>query len=335
MKTSRMETLSDRYHAQFTSQAQPFGSSGAFTLPESAENELRLVTLESAWMMENITLQDVEQQSGQAVYVGDSSLHTGRAIQGRFYKPLSVNGTPYTLVETDSCASLPYDRMSMVANIGDFAHFNQTVDDFFGQAIALDVLRVGLNGTRTAYPTNPTENPKGEDVNKGWHTLAKEYEDGQQVLTRPVTLGAGGDFPHLDALASHLITTLIPEGMRENPRLVVMVGAELAAAERLRLFNAADRPSDIAAAAQMVNSSVAGRFAFIPPFMPGKRLAITTLENLHVYTLKGSRIFRAEFVEDRASYERSYLRYEGYGLGDATLYAAVDESAISFIPAQK
>lgn len=59
-------------------------------------------------------------------------------------------------------------------------------------------------------------------------------------------------------------------------------------------------------------SSVAGRFAFVPPFMPGKRLAVTTLSNLHIYTQKGSRRFRAEFVDDRCVYEHSYWRNEGY-----------------------
>ncbi|HGY9166315.1 TPA: P2 family phage major capsid protein, partial [Escherichia coli] len=85
---------------------------------------------------------------------------------------------------------------------------------------------------------------------------------------------------------------LIAEQFREDPRLVVLVGAELAAHQRLKLFNAADRPSDVNAA-QMATSSVAGRFAFIPPFMPGKRLAVTTLDNLHIYTQAITRWFRA------------------------------------------
>lgn len=67
----------------------------------------------------------------------------------------------------------------------------------------------------------------------------------------------------------------------------------------------------------MLTSSVAGRFAFIPPFMPGKRLAVTTLKNLQILTLKHSQRYRAEDIPTRGTYERGYLREEGYALGMA------------------
>ena len=80
-------------------------------------------------------------------------------------------------------------------------------------------------------------------------------------------------------------------------------------------------------ASQMAISTIAGRFAIIPPFMPGRRLVATTLDNLHIYTQKHTRRFRAEFVDDRKVYQHSYLRNEGYGLDDTNLYAAIDENA--------
>ncbi|MGP1182899.1 P2 family phage major capsid protein [Serratia sp. CY47280] len=329
MATIPVPAVAERYHQNLMKTVNfPYGHHREFTISDVAENNLRITMLESGWMMNGITLMDVDAEKGQAIEIGDASLHTGRTIEGRFNKRLSVNGTDYVLVETDSCASLPYGKMSSIANVGGMEHFTQAVSEFFGMAVSLDMLRIGLNGERISYPTDPENNPKGQDINIGWHAIAKGFNNGSQVITEAVTLGDGGDFPHLDALANHLITTNIPEGFREDPRLVVMVGAELAAAERLRLFNAADRPADTAAA-QMLSSSVAGRFAFVPPFMPGKRLAITTLDNLHIYTQKGSRHFRAEFVDDRAVYEQSYWRNEGYALGNGFLYTAVDEHAIS------
>lgn len=331
MATITVPAVAERYHQNLMKNVTfPYGHKRAFTISDVAENNLRIAMLESGWMMNGITLIDVDAEKGQAIEIGDASLHTGRAIEGRFNKRLTVNGTDYVLVETDSCASLPYGKMSAIANVGGMDHFTQAVSEFFGMAVSLDMLRIGLNGERISYPTDPENNPKGQDVNIGWHAISKTFNNGSQVITDAVTLGDGGDFPHLDALANHLITTNIPEDFREDPRLVVMVGAELAAAERLRLFNAADRPADTAAA-QMLTSSVAGRFAFVPPFMPGKRLAITTLDNLYIYTQKGSRHFRAEFVGDRAVYEQSYWRNEGYALGNGFLYTAVDENAISLI----
>lgn len=323
--------VAERYHQNLMKNVTfPYGYQRTFTISDVAENKLRIAMLESGWMMNGITLMDVDTEKGQAIEIGDSSLHTGRAIEGRFNKSLAVNGTDYILVETDSCASLPYGKMSAIANVGGMEHFTQSVSEFFGMAVSLDMLRIGLNGERIAYPTDPQNNTKGQDVNIGWHAIAKAFNNGSQVITEAVSLGEGGDFPHLDALANHLIMQNIPEGFREDPRLVVMVGAELAAAERLRLFNAADRPADMAAA-QMLTSSVAGRFAFVPPFMPGKRLAITTLDNLHIYTQKGSRHFRAEFVDDSATYEQGYWRNEGYALGNGFLYTAVDENAVSLV----
>ncbi|WP_145556568.1 P2 family phage major capsid protein [Yersinia canariae] len=321
--------MAGQFHQNFIGNiASRFDNNNGFSISEPAENQLRVSMLESGWMVNNITLLDVDTPQGQNIEIGESGLHTGRSIEGRFNRELKIEGSDYSLADTDSCASLSYERMAAIANVGGIGHFTQTVSDFFATAVSLDMLRVGLNGQRIAYPTDPIACPKGEDVNIGWHAIAKEFNGGSQVLTDGFTIGDGGDFAHLDALANHLITEKIPEAYREDPRLVVMIGAELAAAERLRLFNTADRPSDVAAA-QMLMSSVAGRFAFVPPFMPGKRLAVTTLSNLHIYTQKGSRRFRAEFVDDRCVYEHSYWRNEGYALGNGFLYAAADESAVS------
>lgn len=329
MQTSTAPSKALTYHAALSLLVN-MGDLKRFSITPENEALFRVALLESSWMIENITMIDVIEMSGPAYNIGGSGLFTGRGLTDRFNRKLPVNGTPYSLVETDSCASLDFDQLSVIANYAGYDHFEKTVDAFFNLAIALDILRIGFNGERIAYPTDPESNPKGQDVNLGWHALAKTFNDGSQIMSDPLTLGTGGNYLHLDALANKLITDKIPEAYREDPRLVVMVGAELAAAERLRLFNAADRPAD-QAAAQMLTSSVAGRFAFVPPFMPGKRLAVTTLDNLHVYTQANTRYFRAEFVEDRKVYERSYLRNEGYALGNGELYAAVDESAITVI----
>lgn len=305
------------------------GNKKYFSVSEPSENLLRVAMLESGWLMKNITLSDVITERGDSISLGDNSLHTGRAMEGRFSKNTKIEGTPYLLEETDTCASISYEQMSLIANSGrgDQEHFTNVMSDFFGKAVSLDMLRIGFNGEFAGFPTQPDVYTKGQDVNKGWHTIAKEFNDGSQVITDEFTLGDSGDFPHLDALANYLIMNKIPEEFREDPRLVVLVGSELASITRTRLFNGADRSSDIAAS-QTLLSSVAGRFALVPPFMPGRRLAVTTLDNLHIYTQKNTRRFRAEFIDDRSVYEHSYWRNEGYGLGNAFLYAAADEASI-------
>ncbi|WP_415843122.1 P2 family phage major capsid protein, partial [Yersinia entomophaga] len=79
----------------------------------------------------------------------------------------------------------------------------------------------------------------------------------------------------------------------------------------------------------MLSDSIAGRPAMVPPFMPGKRMTVTTLANLHIYTQRGTRQRKAEFVEDRKQFENKYLRNEGYAVEYPELYAAIDESAVT------
>ena len=108
----------------------------------------------------------------------------------------------------------------------------------------------------------------------------------------------------------------------------MLVGADLVAAEQYRLYQKADRPTE-KIAAQMLSDSIAGRPAMVPPFMPGKRMTVTTLANLHIYTQRGTRQRKAEFVEDRKQFENKYLRNEGYAVEYPELYAAIDESAVT------
>lgn len=281
----------------------------------------------SGWLIDNIALLDVTGADGTTITIGDGSLHTGRAKEGRFYKKLNTNGTPFLLSETDSCASLTYEEMAVMANAGNFS--NEMIT-FFKKAVARDMLRIGFNGKMIAENTNPEQYKNGEDINIGWHALAKTFNKGSQVISDAFALGKGGDFADVHDLADCLITSKIPEGQREDPGLVVMVGAQLAARERLKLFNMADQPLTLTAG-DMLESSVAGRFAFIPPFMPGKRLAVTTLKNLQILTLKHSQRYRAEDIPTRGTYEHGYLREEGYALGDGYLYAASDENAVTLV----
>ncbi|MFJ5341803.1 P2 family phage major capsid protein, partial [Pectobacterium sp. CHL-2024] len=167
------------------------------------------------------------------------------------------------------------------------------------------------------------------DVNIGWHQLIKNSTDYKgQIITDAVTLDENGDYRSLDAMASDLINSKIPQQFRNDPRLVVLVGADLVAAEQYRLFQKADRPTE-KIAAQMLDSTIAGRKAVVPPFMPGKRMTVTTLANLHIYTQRNTRQRKAGFEDDRKQYENKYLRNEGYAVEEPELYAAIDEAAVT------
>lgn len=298
-----------------------------FSLTDPKETALRAALLESVDFLSMITVEDVDQLSGQVVNVGNPGIFTGRKEGGRFIRKTGVDGLEYKLSETDSGAALTWAMLSVWANSGDENEFFQRMQTFTNQSFALDMLRIGFNGTSVAKSTDPEKNPNGEDVNIGWQKFVKDYNE-NQIITDAVTLGEGGDYVSLDAMASDLINSKIPAQFRNDPRLTVLVGADLVAAEQHRLYQAADRPTE-KIAAQMLGTSIAGRPAIVPPFMPGKRMVVTPLSNLHIYTQRGTRQRKAEFVEDRKQYENKYLRNEGYAVEYPEMYAAFDESAVT------
>lgn len=299
-----------------------------FSLSDPKETSLRSALIDKVEFLSMITCADVDQLQGQVVAVGNPGIFTGRSDTGRFIRETAVSGNEYKLVETDSGAALPWSLLSVWANAGTDGEFAKLMQSFTNESFALDMIRIGFNGESVAKKTDPVKYPNGEDVNIGWHTIAKKWDGGKQVITDPVTLDEKGDFRSLDAMASDLINTCIPQQFRNDPRLVVLVGAELVAAEQYRLYQAADRPTE-KIAAQMLADTIAGRKAIVPPFMPGKRMVVTMLSNLHIYTQRNTRQRKAEFVEDRKQYENKYLRNEGYALEYPELYAAYDESAVT------
>lgn len=300
-----------------------------FTLSNPVETQLRKALIESSAFLKDIFCADVDQLNGQVVAVGNNALFTGRKAGGRFIRTVGVNGNTYQLVETDSGAALPWDLLSTWANAGGTdKEFFKLVQQATNEAFAADMLRIGFNGKSVAPTTDPETNPNGEDVNIGWQEIVRKYNGGSQIVIDDVTLGKGGTYATLDAMAADLVNTLIPAQYRNDPRLVVLVGSDLVAAEQYRLYQEAITPTENLAA-QMLAKTISGRKAFVPPFMPGKRMVVTTLKNLHIYTQRNTRQRKTEFVEDRKQYENKYLRNEGYAVEYPELYAAFDESHVT------
>lgn len=288
--------------------------------------------LMSSWMMGQISHIPVNADPGQAFNVGSNTLSSGRKDGGRFVRRLPFRGTEYRLADTETCASVSYADLTALLNFAGTELFMNTIQDIFKKNILLDILRTGFNGTHAAVNTDPDKYPMGQDINTGWHETARKYNNGSQIITDNFTLGAGGDFSSLDDLAQHVINEKIPQPLRERPDLVVMVGYELAAHDRARLFNEADKKVTLSGVERM-QSQVAGRFAFIPPMMPGKRLTVTTLANLQVMTGIRTLRFKVGWNDDTKTFDHYYIRAEAYALGDPLMYASTDESAVTLTKA--
>lgn len=329
MLNQQAEVLLQKYCTALAQQSGVANVAKQFSLSNPMDIRLREAIMFSHEFLQMITCDDVDQLSGQVIITGTSQLLTGRKAGGRFCRKLGVDGNIYTLKETDSCAALDWATLSVWANSGNEGQFFRMMQEFMDKQFALDMIRVGFNGTHAAETTDPDTYPNGEDVNKGWHQIAKEWKGGSQVLTDPVTLGAGGTYATLDAMGSDVVNHL-PIEYRNDPEVVLLVGSELLAAEQFRLYGKADTPTENLAAAQL-DTIVAGKRAIVPPYMPGMRIAATTLKNLHLYTQKGTRKRAAEDVQDRKQFENKYWRNEGYALGIPEMYVAIDESAITLV----
>lgn len=305
-----------------------------FAVTGPMETKLRAAIIDSVEFLGMITTATVDQIKGQVVSVGTNGIKTGRKADGRFAAGQGVDGNTYELVEVDSCAYVPWATLATWANAGNERQFMQLMSQNATQSFALDILRVGFNGTSVAPNTDPAANPLGQDVNKGWHQLVKDKAP-DQIMTDAIYFNPDatgplkdGEYKTLDAIVTEIKLTLIPEQFRNDPRLVVLVGSDLVAAAQIKLMNQADKPSERVAALQM-DKSIGGLRAYTPPFFPGKRLVVTMLSNLHCYTQRGTSQRKSENVEDRKRWEDKYWRYEGYAVDEYQAYAAVDEAAMN------
>lgn len=282
------------------------------------------------WFMSQIDYKRVYYGQPENLTVSDPALSTGRSADGRFIRESALNSRPNSeLYEVDTGEFIKWSDLMQMMNIGTLRNLGSTLVAALFNKLFVDDMRIGFCGKYAGGVTDPKAHPNGEDVAPGWHELARQASEGKQIISDAATIGTGGDFPNVDAAAQYLINTKIPEAYRSDPRLVVLVGHDLAASERLRLFNTASGAGNIEAA-NAWGSTVAGKFAFIPGFMPGKRLCVTMLHNLYINIAAGT--FRPEFVMDdeRKMFRASAIRYQGYGLTDVKLYAAFDENAVTY-----
>ncbi|EOG4239658.1 phage major capsid protein, P2 family [Salmonella enterica subsp. enterica serovar Newport] len=328
------------YSQQYLSMLQqqfadcPRTSDNYYSLTPPRSTALRNAILESAALLKQLTIMDVPYPRGQVVTVGEGTLRTGRKKSGRFTKGSGISGNEFQLAETDSCCVITWEQLAVWGNSGSQGQFIQMMNNTAVLNFALDMLRIGFNGTSIADNSDPVANQNGEDVNIGWHQFVKNWvaadsKRTNRIITTPVRLGVGGDYLSLDAAGSDLVRSL-PTKYQDAPDLVILVGADLVAAEEVRLYNQEDKPTENVAA-QKLSKNIAGRPAIVPPFMPGKRMVATTLKNLQILTLMNSRRRKAEDVGDRKQFENSYWRYEGYALGDPDCYAALDEKTVELV----
>lgn len=300
-----------------------------FSVSPVIETKLRQAILESDAFLRMISLLPADQVKGQVIDVGTGGLLTGRKKNARHRGSLDKSGNTFELFETDSCACIAWETLSQWANSGKPGEFIKLMNNAATRHFALDMLRIGFHGVKVEENTDPSKYPNGEDVNKGWLQIVKEKAS-EQVLPSATIDPSGatpGSYKNLDALVNDLVNTTIHEVFQDDTDLVVLPGRDLVAAEQHRLLSAANTPTEHRAA-QSLAKTIDGKNAYIAPFFKKDQLWVTSLKNLQILTQKGTQYRKARNEDDRKQFENSYLRYEGYAVGNLEKFAAIESVTI-------
>jgi len=301
-----------------------------FAIAPPIETKLRQAIVHSIAFLGMVSVISVDQIKGQVVDIGVDSLLTGRVDGGRFRGELGMKGNTYELTKTDSCGVIPWELMTQWANAGSSGEFIKMMNSAITRAFALDILRVGFHGVSIANPTVPAVNPLGQDVNKGWLKIVEEKAPAQVLATATLdpTGQVADSYKNLDSMVNDLLKTTIHEVHQQHPDIVVLVGSDLVAAEQHRLLELADSPTEHKAA-QSLAKTIAGKVAYTPPYFPSDQIWLTTIKNLQVLQQKGTQWRKARNEEDRTQFENSWLRMEGYAIGDFDKFAAIKAVTIA------
>lgn len=293
-------------------------ASRMFSVDPSVAQELNDAITAKADFLERINIIPVSEIKGEKVFIGVNGPVTGRTntkTTDRQAKDASaLEHTTYELADTQSDVGLPYAKIDAWAKFPDFKdRYSAAVQ----KRIAQDRIVIGFHGTSAAAQTDLEANPKLQDVNKGW--LQQLREDApQQVLKEgatagKITLGAGGDYANLDALV-HDTKQMVDEILREDGDLVAIIGSDLLAADKAKLYNKqGDTPTE---KERIENAQVISTYGGLPSFsvpnFPVNAVLVTSWDNLSIYFQDSS--WRKQTVDNpkRSRVEDYNSRNEGY-----------------------
>lgn len=201
-------------------------------------------------------------------------------------RALSLGTKDYELFKTEFDFAMGYETVDAWAKFPDFTERYST---WLRKAIAMARVRVGWYGTHAAAVTNSTTYPLGQDVNKGWFQILREYNNGAQWFLEGATagqirIGAGGDFVNLDT-AVHECLQMIDPLYREGTDLKVLIGSDLLAVDKASLYEAQGAtPSEKERIAnEKVSRTYAGLPVETPSGFPARGLMITSIDNFSWY----------------------------------------------------
>ncbi|GFM72982.1 phage capsid protein [Pseudomonas cichorii] len=290
-----------------------------FNVEPTIAQELNDAITAKSDFLERINVIPVGEIKGQKVFLGTNGPVTGRTNTKTTDREANdasgLEDDQYELSSTESDVGLPYAKIDAWAK---FPEFHQKYSAAVQKQIALDRIMIGFHGTHAAVQTDKTQYPLLQDVNKGWLQQLREKAP-EQVLSEggkedgKVIMGAGGDYENLDSLV-HDAKQLVDERLREGGDLIVIIGSDLLAADKAKLYaQQAGKPTEKERIeSQQVIATYGGLAAFNVPYFPANAVLVTSFDNLSIYYQDSS--WRKQTIDNpkRSRVEDYNSRNEGY-----------------------
>ncbi|WP_444901706.1 phage major capsid protein, P2 family [Microbulbifer sp. SSSA007] len=332
LKTSKL------FAAMLTAMATTYGVasvSNEFSVQPTVAQELSDAIVESHEFLQEINVLPVDEIKGEKVLGSVTGLvgkRTDTENEDRqTSEVLSLGSKSYELFPTEFDTHL---RWVTIDSWAKFPDFSKRYGEWLRKAIALARIRTGWLGTHAAVKTNKASYPNGEDLNKGWLQLCRDYDGGSHWFdgstgtqqANKIRIGAGGDFVNLDS-AIHAVLQMIHPLHRSGKDLVAIVGEELIAEEKAALYRAmGSTPSEKERIEKEVVTKVyAGLHIRTDiPFFPARGIFITSLDNLSIYFQSDSWRREVANAPKRKRVEDYNSVNEGYVLEDEEKTAGLE-----------
>lgn len=265
-----------------------------FNVTPSIQQKLESKIQESSDFLKAVSFYGVDEQEGEKIgldVAGPIARTVDTSSQDRQTSDVArLDNHGYRCEQTNYDTHITYARLDQWAK---FPDFQVRLANLIVQAIALNRMMIGFNGTSRAATSNPATNPLLQDVNIGW--LQKIRTKAPQRWLKEVVEGSGkiqiggsGDYKNLDALVMDVVANQIDPWFQNDPRLVAVVGRKLMADKYFPLVNADREPSETLAADLIISQKRIGNLpAVTVPFFPENAVMVTRLDNLAIYYQNG------------------------------------------------
>lgn len=285
------------------------------------------------WFLALVNVIGVPELKGQKLFMGlnsitstrtDTSVPDGKR-QARILHELT--DMEFELFKTDTDIAIRYNTIDSWKFFKDFA---ERYRKQYRQAIGNDRVRVGWHGIEAATNTDPATYANGEDVNKGWLQLARDWDGtkGEHVQSG-VVLGA--DFDNLDALVIDAKNDMIDKPFRNDPGLVALVSDDLIGHAEGKYYS--DNGSTPSEKVHLNNGRIlqtyGGLRTIVPPYFPSGTVVVTSLNNLSIYYQEDSWRRTLKDHPEKDQYEDFNSRNEGYVIEELGAMALVEGITIA------